>query len=631
MKEMKITQYVNLDELFEEDAFFIIPDYQRGYAWGTNQIADLIEDIKIIKKKDDENLFHFTGTIVAIKDNEQRWEVIDGQQRLTTLIILIKAIYDKNQDDSLLSKYIQSGKIGNEKLKLSPNAEAKSFFNNFIIKNETNTTKEYLSHENISNAKVTFDNWLKKCKDKDVDRILKVITTKLKFIFFTPENNNEAGLMFEIINNRGKSLSELEKIKNYFVYLSIIHELHTLRENINSSWGTILKNLNKANVRTTDDENSFLRFCYIVFFNANTKKSWHVYRELKAKDFSIKQDWTEEKTKKLQDFLIFLENGSKQYSYFYNGKHFITEEDKNDELALQLKYLRCHPVHASIMPLYLAITHKENNSEKKLELLKLLEVLNFRVYVLPKVTSRADSHQGTLFSWANQYFADINKFEGIANEQYSLLNDALSSFINKHCSTTKFVEHLTIDKDEYEDYYHWRGLKYFLARYEEKLQSEDKTTWDIEQILKTRDACQSNDYISLEHIWALKNRKDDYPIDYIEKRRLGNFIIMPLGKNIKLKHIDIPAKITKIIEMNTNFVQVGKLKKYLKVKTSYERKVGGHFEELSKRINDKRETDLIRFALETWKINQDKKINVKVDSLKTDSDKNYIIEDIENN
>ena len=69
----------------------------------------------------------------------------------------------------------------------------------------------------------------------------------MRFIIYVPHDSVNASAMFEIINNRGKNLSELEKIKNYFVYLAMfLGKDHSLHEKINKSWGDMLKYLNYA-------------------------------------------------------------------------------------------------------------------------------------------------------------------------------------------------------------------------------------------------------------------------------------------------------------------------------------------------------------------------------------------------
>ena len=89
---------MSLNELFD-GRFFEIPDYQRGYSWEKTQLEDLTQDIvNMFNKKH----IHFTGTIVAAtKDNRGNiFEIVDGQQRLTTLIILVKEIVRSNLSTS---------------------------------------------------------------------------------------------------------------------------------------------------------------------------------------------------------------------------------------------------------------------------------------------------------------------------------------------------------------------------------------------------------------------------------------------------------------------------------------------------------------------------------------------------
>ncbi|MCD4651993.1 MAG: DUF262 domain-containing protein [Candidatus Cloacimonetes bacterium] len=72
---------------------FVIPKYQRGYSWGEKERKDLFEDVKNIPKMGDDYT-HFTGTIIALKKktDEKIYEIVDGQQRLTSIILLLHAI-----------------------------------------------------------------------------------------------------------------------------------------------------------------------------------------------------------------------------------------------------------------------------------------------------------------------------------------------------------------------------------------------------------------------------------------------------------------------------------------------------------------------------------------------------------
>ncbi len=87
---------------------FYIPSYQRGYRWGRKQIIDLLEDIHAFSLDDTKNFYCLQPLIVKRDNGNKYWEVIDGQQRLTTIYIILKyffeecqLIYGKNKDFNL--------------------------------------------------------------------------------------------------------------------------------------------------------------------------------------------------------------------------------------------------------------------------------------------------------------------------------------------------------------------------------------------------------------------------------------------------------------------------------------------------------------------------------------------------
>ena len=118
-KTVEPTRLVSLREIVR-NRFFVIPDYQRGYSWEEEHLDDLKKDIQNLYNSDHK---HYTGTIVATQHNpthSDAFEVVDGQQRLTTLIILITQIYNTNpaKYQFLQEEFIQRGAIGAEQLVL---------------------------------------------------------------------------------------------------------------------------------------------------------------------------------------------------------------------------------------------------------------------------------------------------------------------------------------------------------------------------------------------------------------------------------------------------------------------------------------------------------------------------------
>ena len=83
---------------------FLIPVYQRNYDWQNTQCNEFIKDIEILAREEKDN--HFLGSVVYIKGDDiesleqglKEYIIIDGQQRITTTMLFLKAIYDLSQD-----------------------------------------------------------------------------------------------------------------------------------------------------------------------------------------------------------------------------------------------------------------------------------------------------------------------------------------------------------------------------------------------------------------------------------------------------------------------------------------------------------------------------------------------------
>ena len=646
------TELVSFKEIISNH-FFKIPDYQRGYSWENRQLEDL--------KKDIENLYtkeyrHFTGTIVATEtEDDKLFHIVDGQQRLTTLIILLSEANKILNDKTIEETYIKRGDFGIEKYVLETNEETKDFFKSQILKSQESTAK-IKSHIRVKDAQTFFKKWFSN-KGVDLKKVVNIVTQQFGFIFFTPQDSKEIGIMFEVINNRGKDLSELEKIKNFFIYYMSINGYEGLKEEINNTWSELLINLSNAHVHSNSDENSFLRNCYLVFFDINKTKSWHVYEQLKLRFNPEENDKKvlEDNARKINDFIFFLKKASLHYSYLFSKNEFnkTYHRDFKNEISQTLIQIRCQPTKASIMPLFIAtMSYLDEQPENTVRMLQLLEIVNFRVYLLPKITSRADSMQGDMFKWAYWLYHDRNwhssNFEDFFYTQYGQLKieggifDRISldiiGFTKHNCSEKKLIQSLTIDEDEADDYYHWKGIRYFLASFEEYKQDEKQQTFDIQNILKQRAdvTVKNNDFLSLEHIWAANNKSNDFEYYPKEKRRLGNFVLLGLSKNIQLSDNDIPHKIE---ELNNDYGyislrQVADLNEILKEATlflenerNWKVKKKNYYKELSTFINDKRETEMITFALKRWALPNEKLENfIEVDSFnRQDANESFIL------
>lgn len=101
MSQLTVDQKNIRTLLQDEDADFLIPDYQRPYAWGEDECSTLWDDLFAFafpnnaSDRFDKRNDYFLGPIVTFKNDDGQQEIIDGQQRLTTIMLLLRALYDR--------------------------------------------------------------------------------------------------------------------------------------------------------------------------------------------------------------------------------------------------------------------------------------------------------------------------------------------------------------------------------------------------------------------------------------------------------------------------------------------------------------------------------------------------------
>ncbi|MDU4395288.1 MAG: DUF262 domain-containing protein [Acinetobacter ursingii] len=631
MKNNFVHQLRTLPEIFEGN-FFCIPDYQRGYAWDEKQIDELLKDIDHLLL-DSSAVRHYTGTIVLSQSKNlmNQYNIVDGQQRLTTLVIFLKCISlfaDREDKESIGTKYLKRGDIGNDQFVLKLNLDTNKFFEKVILsdRNLENCPITLESHERLLNAHDLIHKWLTQKTSSGVliTQILNVLEERLGFLVYSPVEDAETGIMFEVINNRGKQLSELEKVKNYLIYCSIKLSAFSLRDDITEHWSDILQSLNKAKKTSPNEESSFLRYCLVVFFKMNKTDSQYGYDVLKDRikiDQCLQSSEKKNQTiTKLQDFIQFLKLSAKWYEHLYAPNYVGLDK------AIQplIENIRAQNVHASIMPLFLALVLKNKGKGEMLERhLQLLETLNFRVYIANGMTFRKDTGQGDLYQYASRYYYGslLNSFIAEENRvvgKTTLTNDdqaleyLLVSFTQNLAHDGWFEASFYLDGKSSFDFYGWRGLRYFLMNYESSLQPNK--TINIDKILKSRSSGKTNDYLSVEHLWATENRNFEgqncREVDRYQKRRLGNFVLLELRLNIQGTNDDAWVKADRYLdgfeqEAPTDLYHVrlaGKSVRKTFNTMSDVKKTINYYSDFYSEIIDEQEERYIKFAMKRWSL-----------------------------
>lgn len=255
---MKVSQEpLNITDILK-DKTFKVPLYQREYSWNLEQVSDLFYDIEATIDNDG----HFLGSLLLYQDNQSgKMEIVDGQQRMTTLFLLLLSVLlelkdsDKlkaiNRINSLLFE-IDPNDLSEEASSSEPRLQTgkrdKKLFK-AIIKGE-----DYLvykdgrrkSHKNLTNSLEFFKNRLIEIRDeKGISGIVefteKVI--KSKFVVMTAEQQSDKLLLFKTVNARGLDLTQGDLIKN-----ELCHNLNEIdMDEAIDSWDEMRGRIEKNN------------------------------------------------------------------------------------------------------------------------------------------------------------------------------------------------------------------------------------------------------------------------------------------------------------------------------------------------------------------------------------------------
>ena len=195
---------------------FLIPSYQRGYRWEKREVEDLLNDIYEFKQNNNEGFYCLQPLVLKeISDKNNIYEVIDGQQRLTTIYLILKYLKSKN----IIEENIYT-------ITYSTREDSKEFLEKKLVYKELSEEekKEYIKHidfEYMYEAYKIINEWFNTDeKEKEIRDILLANETDKKssvqFIWYEPDNANPIEIFTRI--NIGKiPLTNSELIKALFL------------------------------------------------------------------------------------------------------------------------------------------------------------------------------------------------------------------------------------------------------------------------------------------------------------------------------------------------------------------------------------------------------------------------------
>lgn len=474
MATTKITDLFN-DRVFE------IPRYQRGYAWEKQHVRDLFEDIL---EAIESNSSHYIGTVVLSKsvDDSKKFYVVDGQQRLTTITLLIAQLLRKISDEEtkLYQKlhYIKK----NGKYSLTPLSRDAEFFKVLIDGDISTLEPQNKSQRYLKDAVEEMRNLVEQLPSPE--KFLEAVGT-LEIMEFIENSEGDAIRIFQTVNDRGKPLSIMEKMKSLLIYFSNKYldkkyddEINSIFSDIFELYDSIKYNSDKLGItlikRQNFTEDNILSYHYVTYFSDNYEPTAdYVLKNIKQALTNIRKE--SNYSQKLSDFINKYIESLKQF--FINLNEIILKVDSDTKYYKLFVILN---LSATLYPLIVKLQEKsllekelEGENYKGVTFFDLVEIIDVRVYKTRGTDPKAD----------------IVKFVSTINTKKNIdIQNWLLWFNTRWMSKEQFNSSLSVN------FYPNAALPYIFVNYCEKLNNREYTLSELEEIVNTQ--------LTIEHILA---------------------------------------------------------------------------------------------------------------------------------
>ncbi|GAA8850128.1 hypothetical protein HpRN173_14040 [Helicobacter pylori] len=540
-------ELLNLDGVIEKGVFEI-PSYQRGYAWQIRQLKDFWNDLEHVSKLGDK--FHYMHSLTLRElENEfenSAFEIIDGQQRLATSLILLGLLATTTQNKD--PKY--------SLINLEPILSYKYYGLSEAFRAITEEEKDLEAFKTSFYAKNLIDAYAffqEKISDTPIETLEKMFDALIKKMLFSvvelKDNRIDPFSSFETINNRGKDLSTLELLKNrlHFVVHKICDgkKLEKLQQEINDTYTLIYHDLRQFE---DDHLEGFLKHFVAYYYG----EKGDFKKRLLEMEFNAHKRYTDntnfnDEYEKIDDLLFYLSYSSKVWSFLHtlDEKSITLIVDDNKKLEIEItpkmrglleKMRRLNALNDNaFLPLLLSLltiqragksANEQPYTTKELEiLLEHLERFGFLIYgVAGKNTAKNE--------WIELAFKAIQAYRFLGDKiTIENLPTLEKNFFNRQGnSALELLEESIHSKRNTEKWYQWgKALNYLLYEYE--LHHNPETTLDfdgsiesIEHILPQK---PDQGYSAKEKSWA----KNPHIV-----HALGNLLLIPKNTNSSLSN-----------------------------------------------------------------------------------------------
>ena len=511
--------YPTLDDLLAK-RLFRIPHYQRAYSWETTHRKDMFSDIE--KLRFDRDSFHFMSTVVGLRhddsieiatDRYTMIDIVDGQQRLTTLVILLKSIEQdlSTQGDEQQAQELRDLLVKRDRtsvILLQTNHDTSNFFSDFL-RNGTCPPIERaqtLADRELLTAIVECKSFVEKWADSI--QLLGVIKNQLKFLFHEIDDEAAVYTVFEVLNNRGLYVSWLDRLKSMLMKVAFEDNQGNNDEHTNELhqiWGRIYEAIGLRQGLSTES----LRFAATLTSRVQISKTLSerqaVHGLLEQSEGNVSE-------------AIAVSNWVMEVTSAVN--RFLEDMRHSREAVTKISHARL---------LAVAIMLREFDADQERCLLDQWEKTTYRIFGLCRKDARTgvgsfvrlarDAHDRPLS--ANEISRRIQQ---ISEGEDHDIESALRQIQNSNC------------------YEGWEDeLRYLLFRYEENLTHQHGQTYSNEQWERI---WQESAAKSIEHILpqsTVQQEHSEHQED-VSVHRLGNLLLLPPNLNSQLSNLDPEEK-----------------------------------------------------------------------------------------
>src|SRR5690606_6371164 len=483
---------------------FYIPSFQRGYRWTEQQVTDLLNDINEFSPKEiansDEKTWYCLQPIVVKQKSENKWDVIDGQQRLTTVYLIL---FYLNQ------RYTEEGRVKLFELEYETRAGSANYLKNELGKIEIDESN--IDYFHISTAYQTIKKWF---QDKKVEKSFELkFNDFTKVIWFETSKDEDSIDIFTRINSGKIPLTNAELIKALFLNSSNFanadpEKLRLKQLEIASEWDRIEYSLQDDSFwyfinKAENNLETRIEFIFNLMSNKPSEDNYSTFYFFNEKFNSKSETWINDNWQEIKIYFQTLEE------WFYDR-----------ELYHKIGYL------------ITTGTNIKNILNQKIEKTKtaFLDWINNEIQ----------------FKFRNVSFEKVEYRDGPVREILLLHN--IQSMLKNVNETNRFP--FDKYKKEYWDVEHIHAIATDV-----KVKKENQVDWLRNNFIYSKNHQDKDRNHQIEQIIQSGNSIDenefDYIIDYVlgeEDNSLQNLCLLDRGTNRSYKSDSFKEKRKKIIQ-----------------------------------------------------------------------------------